>query len=211
MDAYITLVGDFIRDNQFWAGPVIGLLTLAESMLILGLFVPATALLLMIGGLVGNDLISPVPVLLWGIGGAIVGDALSYWIGRWAGPTLMRRWPMNRQRRAVARARLFFSRYGFLSILIGRFLGPIRSTIPTIAGIMHMPQFSFQLANVLSAIAWVPMLMAPGYIAVRSLEGAQNTQQLGLIIGSLLSVVLGVGIAVMMLRKRKPRDGKPLK
>ncbi len=204
MEAYIDAIGEFIRNNEFWAGPIIGLLTLAESMLILGFFVPATALLLMIGGLVGNGLLNPVSVLGWGIGGAIVGDALSYWIGRWAGPSLMHRWPMNKHKRSVARARLFFSRYGFLSILIGRFLGPIRSTIPTVAGIMRMPQVSFQLANVLSAIAWVPMLMAPGYLAVRSFDAAQGSQQTALLVGTGLSVVFAVGIAVFMLRKRKP-------
>ena len=63
MEAYINLIGEFIRTNQFWAAPIIGLLTLAESMLIIGFFVPATALLLMVGGLVGNGLINPVGVL----------------------------------------------------------------------------------------------------------------------------------------------------
>ena len=203
MEAYIDVIGEFIRANQFWAGPIIGLLTLAESMLIIGFFVPATALLLMIGGLVGNGLLSPWSVLIWGICGAILGDALSYWIGRWAGPSLMHRWPMSKNRRSVARARLFFSRHGFLSILIGRFLGPIRSTIPTVAGIMSMPQWRFQIANILSAIAWVPMLMAPGYLTVRGLDAAQSSQNTALVIGTGLSVVLGVGIAVFMLRKRK--------
>jgi|GEM_PF-1070804 len=55
MDAYISVIETFIRNNQFWAGPIIGLLTLAESMLVVGFFVPATALLLMAGGMAGND------------------------------------------------------------------------------------------------------------------------------------------------------------
>lgn len=204
METFIAEVGEFIRTHRLWAGPIIGALTLAESMLILGFFVPATALLLMVGGLVGNDLLDPVTVLAWGIAGAIIGDALSYGIGRWAGPSLAHRWPMNRQRRAVARARLFFSKYGFMSILIGRFLGPIRSTIPTIAGIMRMNHLKFQIANVLSAIAWVPLLMAPGFIAVRGLDAAQGTQQTSLLVATAASVVIGLGIAIVMLRKRKP-------
>lgn len=208
MDAYIDVIGEFIRSNQIWAGPIIGLLTLAESMLIIGFFVPATALLLMIGGLVGNGLLNPVSVLVWGIGGAILGDALSYWIGRWAGPSLVHRWPMSKHRRSVARARLFFSRFGFLSILIGRFLGPIRSTIPTVAGIMRMPQWRFQVANILSALVWVPMLMAPGFLAVRGFDAAQSSQNTALLVGTGLSVVFGLGIAVFMLRKRKSPAGR---
>src|SRR3546814_7126674 len=101
------------------------------------------------GGLIGAGTLSPGTVRAWGFAGAVVGDALSYWAGRWLGPGLLRRWPFNTQRSAVARARLFFYRYGFASVLIGRFLGPVRSTIPTVAGIMGMGQARFQLANVL--------------------------------------------------------------
>ena len=56
---------------------------------------------------------------------------------------MLRRWPLKQQRTAVARARLFFYRYGFASVLIGRFLGPIRSTIPTVAGVMGMAPVSY--------------------------------------------------------------------
>jgi membrane protein DedA with SNARE-associated domain len=203
MDAYIALVETFIRNHQSWAGPIIGLLTLAESMLVLGLLVPATALLLMAGGLVGNGLLNPVSIVIWGIIGAVIGDSLSYWIGRLAGPSLMHRWPMNKQRRSVARARLFFTRYRFLSIVVGRFLGPLRSTIPTVVGIMRMNHFKFEAANMLSAMAWVPILLAPGFFAARSLGAHQAIQHIGILFGAGVSVVLALVIAWMLLRKRK--------
>lgn len=203
MDQAITAVEQFLQTNQAWAGPVLALITLGESMLVIGLVIPATALLLMTGGLLGAGTIPLVPTLLWGVLGAVVGDALSYWIGRWIGPPLMRRWPLRQQRPAVARARLFFHRYGFLSILAGRFLGPIRSTIPTIAGIMKMGHMRFQAANVLSALLWVPAMLAPGYLAVRSAGAIGGEQQVGLVIGSALSVIVAIGIAVVVLRKRR--------
>lgn len=203
MDQAITAVEQFLHANQAWAGPVLALITLGESMLVIGLFIPATALLLMTGGLLGAGTVPLVPTLLWGMLGAVVGDALSYWIGRWVGPPMMHRWPLKQQRPAVARARLFFSRYGFLSILIGRFLGPIRSTIPTVAGIMKMGHIRFQIANVLSALVWVPAMLAPGYFAVRSAGSIAGAQQTGLIIGTALSVLLAVGIALMIVRKRR--------
>jgi membrane protein DedA with SNARE-associated domain len=116
----------------------------------------------------------------------------------------MRRWPLNRHRSAVARARLFFYKYGFASVLMGRFLGPIRATIPTVAGIMRMNMASFQVANILSAVLWVPIMLAPGYITARSLGTAENAQQIGLVVGTIASVVIGVGLLVMMVRKRRP-------
>ncbi len=208
MDQYITAVEQFLQANQAWAGPVLALITLGESMLVIGILIPATALLLMTGGLLGAGTLPLTPILLWGILGAVIGDALSYWIGRWIGPPMMRNWPLRGQRGAVARARLFFHRYGFLSILIGRFLGPIRSTIPTVAGIMKMGQVRFQIANILSAMVWVPMMLAPGYLAVRSAGAIGSQQQTGLIIGSAMSVLLAIAVAYVMLRKRRAPQGR---
>ncbi|CAM4331220.1 DedA family protein [Bordetella tumbae] len=202
MDTYIDKIGQFIQANQDWAGPITFLLTLGESLIIVGLVIPATALMLLTGGLIGAGTLSPWNVLAWGIAGAIVGDALSYGLGRWLGPSMLRRWPFNTQRTAVARARLFFSRYGFASVLIGRFLGPIRSTIPTVAGIMGMKHARFQLANVLSAVVWLPLMLAPGFITARSV-GAMQDSQMGLIIGTAASVLLGVGLLVGFMRKRQ--------
>lgn len=206
MDAYIELAGQFIQTNQDWAGLIVFLLTLGESLLIVGILIPATALLLLTGGLIGAGTLSPWNILAWGIAGAIIGDALSYAVGRWLGPSMLRRWPFNTQRTAVARARLFFYRYGFASVLMGRFLGPIRSTIPTVAGMMRMKHARFQLANVLSAIAWVPVMLAPGYLTARSVDAMQGSDHAGLIIGAVASVVVGVGLVAMFMRKRQPTE-----
>lgn len=203
MDQYIDKIGVLIETNQAWAGPITFLLTLGESMVLLGLFIPATALMLLTGGLIGAGTLDPWNIMAWGIAGAIVGDALSYGLGRWAGPNVLRRWPLRQQRTAVARARLFFYRYGFASVLIGRFLGPIRSTIPTVAGVMGMAQGRFQMANVLSALLWMPLMLAPGYITARSLGAAENAQQIAMMIGAGLSVLLGCGLLVAMMRKRR--------
>jgi len=203
MDRYIEQIGLFIETHQAWAGPVIALLAMGESLIVVGLFIPATALMLLTGGLVGGGTLAPAPVLAWAVAGAIVGDAVSYGLGRWMGPGVLRRGPLRRQRSAVARARLFFHRYGFVSVVAGRFLGPIRSTIPTVAGIMGMPHLRFQLANVLSAIAWVPLMLAPGYLAARSLQAVVDGQRIGMIAGTAVSIVLGLGLLTAFLRRRR--------
>ena len=113
MNDFIEQVKLFIETHHEWAGPVTALLTLGESLLVVGLFIPATALMVVMGTLIGSGMLDGWTIMIWGIAGAVVGDALSYWLGRWVGPGVMRRWPLNRQRRGVARARLFFYRYGF--------------------------------------------------------------------------------------------------
>jgi membrane protein DedA with SNARE-associated domain len=203
MQAFLDQISLFIEVNQAWAGPIVFLLTLGESLLIVGILIPASTLLIFTGGLVGAGTVSPVSVVMWGIAGAIVGDAVSYWLGKWVGPTILRWHLVKRHRSTIARARLFFYRYGFMSIFLGRFLGPIRSTIPTVAGVMGMSHWRFQLANILSAIVWVPLMLMPGYLVAKSVDAAQNASQLTLYIGGGLSLVVGVSLLYIFTRKRK--------
>lgn len=210
MDALIDQAAQFIRTNGQWAGLVICLLTFGESMFIAGVLIPATALLLVAGGLVGSGTLPLLPVLLWGYAGAIAGDALSYYIGVWMGPSVLRCRPLKTHRKNVAKARLFFYRYGFLAVLIGRFLGPLRSTIPTVAGVMGMPAMRFQLANVLSALLWVPGLLAPGYLAAQSAQYSDLSQAQTLYSAIGLTVLIGFGLMIVMAR-RQSKTKKPNK
>ena len=216
MDALIAQAGQFIQLHQAWAGPIIFLMTFGESMLIIGILLPATVLLMMSGGLVGSGTLPMMPILLWGYAGAILGDALSYWIGKWIGPRVLRLRLLKKHRNTVARARLFCYRYGFLAVLVGRFLGPMRSLIPTVAGVMDMSEKKFQLANVLSALLWVPALLAPGYLAALSIDAA-NYSRASLLYSALgLAVLIGVAASIWLTRRshsnkhrRSPARNKP--
>jgi len=211
MNDFIEQVKLFIETHHEWAGPVTALLTLGESLLVVGLFIPATALMVVMGTLIGSGMLDGWTIMIWGIAGAVVGDALSYWLGRWVGPGVMRRWPLNRQRRGVARARLFFYRYGFASVLLGRFMGPIRSTIPTIAGVMGMGQTRFQIANVLSALAWMPLMLAPGYLTARNMSSVDGEPQwlIGLLSAVVIFAVVGMLMGFMRKRQSVPTRRRP--
>lgn len=198
MESLIAQLGDFIAANQFWAGPILGLIVFGESLAVVGLLVPATALMLVTGGLVGVGTLDPAMVIGWSVGGAIIGDAVSYVAGRWMGPGVVRRWPIRNHRHSVARARLFFRRFGMASIFFGRFLGPIRSTIPLVAGTMLMSHRRFQMANIASAIVWVPVMLAPGYAAAKGLghldsihEGGWVALGAGLLLSTLVATWIG--------------------
>ena len=206
MEALADQAAEFIRSNAAWAGPIVFLLTFGESMLVLGILIPATALLLMTGGLVGSGNLPILPVLLWGYAGAILGDLLSFWIGKWLGPSVLRWRVLKRHRSTVARARLFFYRYGFFAVLVGRFLGPMRSTVPTVAGVMGMPQLRFQAANILSAIVWVPALLAPGFLAVRSVDAALQSPRVMVYAIAALCVTIGLATMLLISRRKKPKD-----
>lgn len=201
MQALIDQLVLFIQNNQSWAGLVIFLMTFGESLFVLGLFIPATVLLFATGTLIATGVLDAGTILIWGVVGAILGDAVSFWLGRWMGPKFLRHKYLNKHRRQVARARLFFYRYGFLAVLIARFLGPLRCFIPTVAGVMGMPEIRFQIANIVSAILWLPALLAPGYLASLSVEAIKEGQHST--IYSLVGLSVIATIAWLVIRKRR--------
>ena len=151
------------------AGLIIGLLVFAESLAFVGFFVPSTALLLAIGALVGAGVVAPGPILIFAIAGAVAGDAISFELGRWMGPKALRHRRLRRHRRAVARARLFIHRAGVLAMILGRFTGPVRSFVPLVGGMLRMGRIRFQIANLIGAVLWIPVMLAPGFLAARGL------------------------------------------
>ena len=169
MEALAHDAGAFIARNSAWAGPLLGLMTFGESVVLVGAIVPATALMAATGSLVATGILPLWPVLLWGCFGAIAGEALSYHLGRRTGPAIWRHRYLRPQRKSLARARLYFRRYGAASIFIGRFLGPIQAVVPLAAGAAGMVAARFHTANVLSALIWTPTMLVPGFIAAAGL------------------------------------------
>lgn len=211
MDELIPRATAFIAQHGTWAGPVVGLLAFGESLAVVGLFIPATALMIAVGGLIGTGVVDPFWIMGWAVVGAAIGDWISYAIGRRIGPAAYRRWPLNRHRQMVARTRLFFRRYGFLSIFVGRFLGPIRATVPLVAGVMDMDRRRFQIANISSAILWVPVMFAPGFLAVKSLGPVEHVTEAHLLgLGALVAVLTvgGAAIGARVLGSANRKRGK---
>jgi membrane protein DedA with SNARE-associated domain len=155
----------FIAAQERWAGPAVFALAFAESLAFLSLFVPFTAMIVAAGTLIGTGKLDPWLILPWGILGACLGDAISYWIGRYFGRSVPRLWPFRKDPDLIDCGHRFFLRWGVLSVCLGRFFGPLRAVVPLVAGMMAMPQRRFQIANVASALVWLPLLLAPGALA----------------------------------------------
>ena len=110
----------------------------------------------------------------WAVAGAVLGDGLSYWIGKHYQAQLTNVWPFNKHPASLEKGIAFFQRYGGKSVAIGRFFGPIRAVIPLVAGMMNMPAGRFLVANVLSALAWAPAYLLPGMAFGASMELASE-------------------------------------
>jgi membrane protein DedA with SNARE-associated domain len=187
----------YVLLHKDMAGPILAGLAFGESLVLVGLFFPATFIMVFAGLAIQQGQLDGAVVIGWSIAGAVVGDAVTYWIGLWLGPKIVHSWPLNREKSAVAKARLFFRKYGFLAIFIGRFLGPVRPTIPLVGGILKMRQLTFQLANVASSLIWVPFMLFWGYVFSKAV-GDINTLTWGHW-AALIAFVLTIMFAVSMV------------
>ncbi|HZJ96987.1 MAG TPA: DedA family protein [Oligella sp.] len=166
MQEYIDLFLNFISENESWAPPLIGLMAFLESLFVIGLIMPATVILIATGALVGADALGMMPVMIGASVGCFLGDNVSYYIGQKSRPTLRRSGIYQKHRNLILRAHLLFRKYGAYAVFLGRFMGPLRSTVPTVAGFLKVPLLKFQIANFCSAIIWPPLYMLPGILVV---------------------------------------------
>lgn len=193
MSNFFQGLGDLIAQHSAMAGVILGAVIFVESLAIVGAFVPATALMVLVGGLVAAGVLNPVEIIVCCVIGAVLGDAVSYEIGRRLGARSLRGPLFRNHRRAIARARLFCRQYGSASIYIGRFFGPARAFVPLLTGMMAMSRRRFQLANVGSALIWVPVMLAPGWLAAKGLAELEQVIE-----ADRLTLVLAIGAALTL-------------
>ena len=201
LDAFV----HFIASHPQWTAAILGVVAFGESLPFLSLLFPGTALLIAAGTLVPDGALAVGPAVTGAIVGAVLGDAISYWLGRRFGHAVQNVWPFTRHPQFLPRGIAYFQRYGGLSVFIGRFFGPLRAVVPLAAGILQMPPARFWLANVASAVVWAPGLLLPGAIAVAALKRLGVGEE-ALPAAIVLLVVVGLGVSLVAFLRRPGKD-----
>jgi membrane protein DedA with SNARE-associated domain len=168
-----------IRQHGEWAFPVLFLVSFGESFVGISLLFPGTTIMVIAGTFARwpmnpHGALSVWPLLAGAILGAVLGDAISFWIGRRFGHLVEKHWFFVRRPEILKNGYDFFERYGVASVFIGRFFGPVRAVIPLVAGIMEMSWRQFWFANIGSALIWAPslLLLGSGFAIVTRSLGA---------------------------------------
>jgi membrane protein DedA with SNARE-associated domain len=190
---------DYFSANPEWAIAVIFLIAFGEALLIIGLFVPSTAVLVGAGMLVGTGNLPFWPVFWATAIGAILGDQLSYWVGRFFGERLKTMWPLNKYPALMVRGEDFVRLHGGKSIAIGRFVPGVKAVVPGIVGMLRMSQPYFLFVNVTSGLFWTVAHVFPGILLGQGLAMAGDLSGHLLVVLLALLVVLGVASYIIRL------------
>ncbi len=140
--------------------------------------------------------------------GALVGSALSYWLGAAGGKPLLLRYGkyVFVRPKDIEKTEEFFAKHGKWTVLIGRFLPVVRHIISIPAGIARMPLVPFFTQTFLGSTLWGGGLMLMGYgLGARWQAIAAQAKKVDLLIAVGIVLVL-VALAVrFFLKRRKER------
>ncbi len=139
--------------------------------------------------------------------GIVLGDFLWFLIAQRLGPAALERTALRRVLTPTRRARIeaHLSRHAFLTVLISRHLSGLRLAAYALAATHGVRRRTFLLADGLSALASVPLVVGAGYLGAHHLTRVRSdvrTAELAL----LGAVAAGAVVALVVRRiRRRPR------
>lgn len=189
---------DYFSSHPSWAIVIVFLIAFGEALLIIGLFVPSTVVLIGAGMLVGSGHLPFWPVFIATAVGAIAGDQVSYWAGRFYGTHLKEMWPLSKYPQLVAKGEDFVRAHGGKSIAIGRFVPGVKAVVPGIVGMLGMNQLFFIIVNVTSGLFWTASHVFPGILLGQGLALAGDLS--GRLAVVLLELLVILAVASWLIR-----------
>ena len=191
-----------IHANSSFAGPLCLVVAFLGCLLGTNLIVPAGAILTALGVLIGAGVLSWT-IVPWAACGASVGMSASYTLGLRLG-SRVQQIPLLRTRpEFIEHARRLFAQFGFASILIAYFSGPLRAPVASVAAIAGMRRGQFELANIVSALIWAVVAVSIGAIPGTMIE----PNSIWMLIGPILVpiITIGISMAILFLRSASKR------
>ncbi|MCY1412472.1 Inner membrane protein YabI [compost metagenome] len=186
----------WLTANPQWLGLAVFVVACVECLAIAGIIVPGTVLLFAIAVLAGSGALTLGETLLLGYLGGMLGDAVSYFLGRRFHQNI-RRLPLLRHHPEwIGSAESYFQRYGIASLLVGRFIGPLRPMLPMVAGMFDMPLPRFIVVSLIAGAGWSVAYLLPGWAtgAAMRLPLPEGFWPEAGVVAAALALLLGIGI-----------------
>ena len=195
MPEWLVALTSWLAENPRGLGLSLFLVACLECLAVIGLLMPGTVLVFAIAVLAGSGVLSLGETLLLGYLGGLLGDLLSYGLGRRYHQNIRSMRGLRDHPEWLTRAELYVDRYGIASLLVGRFIGPLRPMLPLTAGMLDMPFGRFLLVSLVAAAGWSMAYLLPGWTAGAAVrlplpEGFWG--EAGIVLVALLLLVGGV-------------------
>ena len=134
-----------------------------EALPIIGTVVPGSITMTIVGILIGTHTLPFFTGITACTLGAYAGDCLSFAVGYRYQSSITRVWPFSRYKKMLFYAKSFVEKHGGKSVFIGRFIGPTRSCVPLVAGMLGLRWAVFIVVAFFSSIGWSCFILSFGY------------------------------------------------
>ena len=177
----------------------------------IGLPLPEDTTLILCGFLISTEVIEPVPALLVVYSGLLITDFGLFSVGKKYGRKIVTH---RRFHKIISPERLSiledkFRERGLLFILVGRHLAGLRAQIFLTAGVMRMPDVKFLIADGISSVLTIAIMVGAGYAGGRSLQVIKSDITRIEHIGIFLAVILlAVYLIFRYVRSRRNERGR---
>jgi len=153
-----------------WIYLLLFAIVFAETGLVVTPVLPGDSLLFAAGTLCAAGLLDPIVMAIVLTSAAIIGDAVNYSAGWYAGPRIFyamdsaTRLHRLLKRDHLERAHTFFEKHGGKAVVLARFIPIVRTFVPFVAGAASMSSGTFAFYNVTGAIVWVASCFGLGFL-----------------------------------------------
>jgi membrane-associated protein len=175
----------------------------AECGLLLGFLLPGDTILFGAGLLAAApDSEISLPLLIAGTFiAAVAGNEVGYLTGRRYGRSWIENRETGRALEQLRRTERFYERWGWMAIVVARWIPWVRTFTPLVAGAAVMDRRAFTSANVVGALPWAVGLPLLGYFAYQLpvLRSISYAVAIVAILGT------GVGAVIVVRRDRAAR------
>jgi membrane protein DedA with SNARE-associated domain len=192
------VLADTTRSLGGWVYVAVAVLIFLETSALVG-FVIHGELVLLVGGVAAERGDASLPLIIGlAAAAAVAGDTVSFLLGRRLGRPFLE---LHGGRFRIGAAQLdkvdgFFARHGGKAIVVGRFTGFFRATLPFVVGSSGVALRRVIPFSVVSALAWTATFTVIGYVFSESAESAGDTAT------RVALVVVLVAIVAFIVRSR---------
>jgi len=176
----------------------------------IGVPVPEELVQLTAGYMARRGILSFVPAVIVAWAGILAGDYLLFRLGRSHGPRILESRHVARVLTPKRRAFIerHFARHSILTIVVARHASGLRLPVFAMAGASGVGTATFLLADGLSALASVPLVVGLGWYFAGHIEDLKREMR-WVEIGLALVVAAGLAIWVLLVRRKERRGATP--
>jgi membrane-associated protein len=167
-------------------------------------FLPGNPLIFITGSFCKIGALSLIPTLTTLTSAIILGNLLSYQIGRLFGHKISHSQSSWVNQKALDKTKTFYTKYGAYTLMVSPFIAVVRTFAPLLAGVSQMPRQQYLLSSTIGAILWVGILIMAGYffssVALIKMHMASIV---------LSGLAIGLGFVVFGLLKSRLKQKPP--